>query len=697
MICCLVFINDVFNYNDTLSKYIEWVFNKNKWDRYFAKERSLKTERNKKEYMKRNYLIFAFLIFSLGAIAQVNIELEHNVKQILLEPYTGNLIVEDKENISSINGETLAIDWSISKRDYSPASTVQDVNSALRKLENNDFLGAFSRDEDISLIDNSPFASARLERSDLIINTATGEVVFNSGSMQYRILQTYYLLDENTLLILGVQGDNIDFLSYNLSTKEIAWVNKLGTVDSLGKSLGKLFNIFKSKDKTIITEDKIITTEDSILVTVKGILYDIDKKSGKINWNTTYLISNFYLNQNSDRIIIIVGEPGLLSYKFSLNVLTLSNGEKLWDKDIVTKRISYLEDHKDKLLIAHTSGFNFFSYDNGQKIWKKDAKGKNIKQVIPIDNDYLYIADNEMNLVDSNGQNKWKKFVEIADDDKDEVYYLGKVGDDRVFYLTDTYGNMVDYTTGKKIWKKNVKFDKKRPLVYSVLDDKFVVYNNKRIYTFNNNSKEDPKPKGKIEVKNDKNISSIETFDWGICIIGENDVIGLDLEGNEIYHNIYKEPGAFGRQLQKSGGSIAKVFMRFNQGKNNAMANATVTMNYRDSKGQLHSDTRHLLSEAGQKHANQKSETYGDIADGLDKNLLSKVKNRFKALKQNEDYAFVANRGENGAEIVKVRKKDGEEVVKIQVDSNKPLYEIDPISENLYYATGNVIKVYQKE
>ncbi|MTG99441.1 MULTISPECIES: PQQ-binding-like beta-propeller repeat protein [Myroides] len=645
--------------------------------------------------MNVKYYLLAGVLCSIGATAQVNVELKHNIEQVLLEPLTGNVIVEDKENISSINGETHQIDWSFAKKDYSSTTAMQGAASTLNKLENNDFLGAFQKDEEVVLIPNSPYASVRLEHNDLIINSTTGEVVFNSAEMQYRILQTYYLLGENTLLILGTQGESIDFLSYDIAGKQVLWTNKLGTLDSLSKSLGSLFKAFIGKGAPI-TEDKILTTSDEIFVTVKGVLYNINKQSGVVNWNTAYIITNFFLNQNRDKAIIITDESSFFSYKYALNVLTLGDGEKLWKKDIVTKRISYLEDHKDKLLVAHTSGFNFYSYESGQKIWKKDAKGKNIKQVIPVDNDYLYIADNEMNLVDGDGQNKWKKFVEIADDEKDEVYYLGKAGDDRVFYLTDTYGNMVDYTSGKKIWKKNVKFDKKRPLVYSVMDDKFVVYNNKRIYTFNNSSKEDPKPKGKVEVKNDKTIKSIETFDWGICIVGENDVIGLDLEGNELYHNVYKEPGEAERRLMKSAGIVGGAFLGASQSANNAAANATVTMTYRDTNGQLRSETNTLLTDAAQKRANKKADAYGEVADALDKNLTSKVRSRFNAMKQNDEYAFVANRGEKGPELIKVRKKDGQEVAKVLLDSNKPLYEVDPINENLYYASGSTLKIYSK-
>ena len=67
----------------------------------------------------------------------------------------------------------------------------------------------------------------------------------------------------------------------------------------------------------------------------------------------------------------------------------------------------------------------------------------------------------------------------------------------------------------------------------------------------------------------------------------------------------------------------------------------------------------------------------------------------FNGLKQNKDFAFVLARGENGPELVKVNKKDGKEEQKISLDSNKPMYEIDPVNGNVYYVTENEVRIYK--
>jgi hypothetical protein len=64
-------------------------------------------------------------------------------------------------------------------------------------------------------------------------------------------------------------------------------------------------------------------------------------------------------------------------------------------------------------------------------------------------------------------------------------------------------------------------------------------------------------------------------------------------------------------------------------------------------------------------------------------------------LKQNSDYAFLLNKGTNGAELVKVRKQDGKEVDKIDIDNNKPIYEVDPVNGSIYYVYKNELRTFK--
>lgn len=624
-----------------------------------------------------------------------SIKLNEKIQTLHLESYTGNILAKDKNTIYAINPADNKIIWKINKQDLADQSALESFSKTLASLSSAEFLKASKGNEEIEVIANSPFAKVIFDNNEVIINTIDGNVLYNAAKMGNKILNNLLIPEESSLLLLITKDKNIYFQKYSLKTKSIAWESKLTSVESYGLQLKNAYKSLFGDGQVSANENKVVIKDEYIYTIVNASLYQLDKNTGNINWNYADPISDFFVSNNGEKVVIITKSGGLLSSKQNLNLLAKKTGNKLWKENITTRYFSYLEDYADKILVAHSSGFNFYSYSDGNKVWKKDAKGNAIKKVIPIDQDYLYIADKEMNLIDKDGKSKWKKFVEIADEDDDQVLYLGKVENNRVFYLTDVFGNMVDYSTGVKIWKKNVEFDAKRPLVYSFDGSKFLVYNNKRIYTFNPNTKDDPKPKGKVDVENDKTISSIEAFDWGICIVGQNDVIGLDNDGNTIYQKTYKEPGEASRRLLKTGSLLGKTYLDASSSINSGVANATVTMNYRDANGTLVEKTSDLVSQETKDKLNKKADNQAGMSSFIGDAVLSQVNSRFNGLKQNRNFAFILARGENGAELVKVNKKDGTELQKISLGSNKPLYEVDPLTGFVYYAAENEIRIYK--
>ena len=634
-------------------------------------------------------LVFAWLA-SFTANAQEIVNFDQTIQEVRVEPLTGSVLVKTKNGLTSLNPETQETIWTLDTKSVNSATTLDQMAKVDDAVSNNEFLTALNSKSDLEFIANSPFAQIAFDKNTVIVNTLTGEVVFNSATAGYVIYTTSFIPAKNQFLILGQKDKNIEFINFDLNENKIEWVSTVGTVDGFGKELGNLLKSFVKNDISV-AENKVELNNGTIYAGIKNLLFALDAQTGEIDWKTDYPINNFYISRKGDRVITILNSGSILSSKQKLNILDSANGNKLWKDDITTKYVSYLEDHGDKILIAHQSGFNFYDYATGNKIWKKDAKGKRIKQVIPVENDYLYVADTEMNLINKDGQSKWKKFIEIADDTEDEVYYLGAVDNNRVFYLTDTYGNMVDYTTGKKIWKKNIDFDKKRPLVYDVKDGKFLVYNNKRIYTFNTTNTDSPKPKGKIDVENDRTIQSLETFDWGVCIVGQNDVIGIDNEGNTLYHKTYKEPGETARRLMKTGAIMGKTYFNVRGAVNQSLASAKFV--YRDDQGKV--VEQDVFGPQQKQQMLNKAFQSAQYSDMIDKNITANVDKRFNGLKQSANYAFVLAKGEKGAELIKVRKLDGVEVATIALDSNKPIYEIDTFTDNIYYAADKDLKIYK--
>ena len=78
--------------------------------------------------------------------------------------------------------------------------------------------------------------------------------------------------------------------------------------------------------------------------------------------------------------------------------------------------------------------------------------------------------------------------------------------------------------------------------------------------------------------------------------------------------------------------------------------------------------------------------------------VAAKFNSRFNAMKQNRDFSYIFAKAETGEKVlVKVRKADGVEVDKIIFKNNKPIYEIDPATQNIFYVLDNSIQIFNKK
>jgi len=644
-------------------------------------------------------LILTGLSFSASAQRKADYiqKFDTNIQSILLDNLTGNIIVKEPGQVSAFNPQTKAIDWTITDEQIGKMSTLASATRASDALADPDLLKVFQSSDQLSFLENTPFIQANINGRDVIINAITGKVVFNSGTTSYRIVLRQYIAKDEKFLFLATEGKDFKGILFDPKTGKDIWATTLGNKESMLQSLISVKNINLTGTK-LETKDDAVVTDDAIYATINNKLFKLDKQTGKIDWTVKESVSRFYLSNDNKHLITLRNVGGLLSSKKALNVLDANSGAQLFKDDITTRFVSYIEDWGDKFLLAHSNGFNFFDYNTGKKIWKKDAKGDDIKQVIPIDNDYLYIADNEMSLIDRDGKQKWKNFIEISDDKADPVYFLDKIDNNKVFYLTGTYGNMVDYTTGKKIWKGNIKFDPKLPLLYAYDENSksFLVFNDEKIYKFDPTASDKPEAFAKIKVKNDKALSTLGLFDWGVSLSGENEVIGVNKDGTVKFQRTYKEPGAAARRLLKTGSIIGMSYLGLRGGIQETLSEVKYAT--RDANGNM-VDRGYLLDESSRQKLKAKAAVNASISGAIEATVLSRVDSRFKAMKQNNDFAFIFARGEAEETnyLVKVNKANGEEVDKITIDNTKPIYEIDFVTDNIYYVNSNELKVFSKK
>ena len=629
---------------------------------------------------KITFSIILVCLVAFSATAQRKydeiITTENSVKDMVQNEITGIVVFKEGGTVKGLDPETKKIVWTLTKDDFGSTSA-GDI------LTDPDFGKLFKEKSDLSSVPGSPYVEAYINSKYIIINTDGGKVVYNSSKESFWVMQSDFIPETDEYLLTLKKDGDMAIALLDMKTGELKWNT---TVDK-AKSLFS----FSLKESAVTN---IATVHGSVIYyLLYGKLYSFDRNSGKLNWKAEEEYSKFFLTQN-DKNIVVVNSKGIFSTKQYLNVLSTDSGKSIWKESIKTKRVVYLEDWGTKLLIAHYSGFNFFDLKTGEKIWKKDARGDGLKRVIPIDQDFLYVAENEMMLINKDGEKLWKKFIEISDDKEDPIYYLGKVGE-KVMYLTGTYGNMVDYKTGKKLWKRNISFDKDRPVLptFDESTNSYLVYNDEKLYKFDPSIDDKPEPFAKVNIKKEKELNSIELFPWGVVLSGPLEVMGVNMDGTIKYHLTYTQPGESTRRLLKSA-SIVGSYALGAAAVTSAVKGTELTLEFRDPQGNL--EASYTLRKENKANMAQ-ADNYAAGAAALDM-VTAKFNSRFKAMKQNRDFSYIFAKAETGEKmLVKVRKIDGVEIDKIQFKNNQPLYEIDPATQNVFYVSDKSIQIFNKK
>lgn len=628
---------------------------------------------------KITFSIILLLSVTISAVSQRKydeiVKTDNAVQDLVQNEITGVVVFKEGGTVKGLDPETKKIVWTLTKDDFGTTSA-GDI------LKDPDFGKIFKEKSALTSVPGSPYVEAYINNKYIVINTDGGKVVYNSSKESFWVTQSDFIPETDEYLLTLKKDGDMAIALLDMKTGQLKWNT---TVD-------KAKSLFSFSFKESVNTNTATVHGSVIYYLLYGKLYSFDRNSGKLNWKGEEDYSKFFLTQN-DKNIVVVNNTGIFSTKQYLNVLNTETGKSIWKESIKTKKVIYLEDWGTKLLIAHYSGFNFYDLKSGEKIWKKDARGDGLKRVIPIDQDFLYVAENEMMLINKDGEKLWKKFIEISDDKEDPIYYLGKVGQ-KVMYLTSTYGNMVDYKSGIKLWKRNIQFDKNRPVLpaYDDATNSYVVYNDEKLYKFNPSISDKPDPFAKVNVKNEKDLNSIEFFNWGVVLSGPVEVMGVNMDGTVKYHHTYTQPGEGTRRLIKSAAIVGSIGLGVASGIS-TIKGSEITMTYRDSNGNV---STMVLRKEDKTNLNQaKNYAVGSAALGL---VAEKFNSRFNAMKQNRDFSYIFAKADTGEKLlVKVSKADGVEVDKIIFNNNKPLYEIDPATQNIFYASDNSIQIFNKK
>lgn len=617
-------------------------------------------------------LLFTVMLSYGQKAADKTLTFENNVDDLIIVPFNGISLISEGNKIHGYNPESEEIIWS----EDSPKRAGLDVAADL--LQN----GIVSSENlDFTVIEDTPFVQKFFDGKLYVYNSFDGKLLFAPEGKE-RFYQAQYLFDENAFLIRGVEDKSLIIGKYSLSENKFDWKTTVSkTYGEFLRSLNKL----SGNEQSQVT-DKMVYTDDKIFALIKSKFFVLDKASGNLLWKEEENKIVDFQNSLDGNKLITVQTKGWLAHKSEIELYDVETGNRVWKNPLETKKLVLFEDWQDKMLLAHYKGFNFYDYNTGEKLWKKDPKGKGIKSVIPIDSDFLYVYDDEMMLIDKNGQKLWKSDVKICDDEEDPIFFLEKTKNGRILYVTATYANMVDYRTGKKIWSGNLKLNEKRPTIakYDETTGEFIVFNDEELYRFKEDTDEKPKPYAKLKLKNEKLITGLEIFPNNVSISGQSEVVGVDKNGKVIFHNQYVQPGELGRRLLKSAFVVGGIAGGI------ATTSVTVSTTYKDSNGNtIRNSSTHAAF-------GDKAQAIG--AAGFYTGAIGQqfVQNRYNAMQETDGYALIFAKADDGGKLlIKVNKETGVEENKIILNNNKPVYDVDYATDDIYYSKGKEVRIFK--
>ncbi len=426
-----------------------------------------------------------------------------------------------------------------------------------------------------------------------------------------------YILDQNIFL-----PTTKELLSININTGDIAWEAKVGGVNWMqADPSGKEIYTFEGRNNGDTRVNKVSSTGSILWPKEQSLKGGVSRF--EILPNGLAIVSDV---DNSGKSGIGALAAGRSESKIAF--LNASNGEDLWDKAPKTKGyVQHFYIMDDGILFGiYEGGINKISFD-GKTLFKKPLKtGENIQVMAETPQGLIYITDSDANIVNlKTGDEVWTKSLKYKRASAVSSDFDSK--NNRYLISADGELHAIDANTGESSVLANSKFD----------------------------GKESP--------------TSVEVRDNGILLASDQNILMLDWNGSQKFHNYYRAPGksAFGAIL--AGVSAVAAATTAVASYNAANQNRNKLGSY-TSRGQNYAD-------------------FGSDMAAVSGASVAEMLKRFKATSATKDDRFILTKLDDGVGLVKVNKDSGEVSKEIILKDKKPEYIVDEIGGVLYYQSGN--------
>lgn len=540
------------------------------------------------------------------------------------------------------------------------------------------------KEEELEFVPLSPYIIVNqgglLNSKKTVIDYISGKMIFASEENGWKTIAQFHIdLYKNKLTVVGNRSAKekgaLAVGVYDLGTGKQAFLN------SLDPSAGKV----TVGGALPLSSGKPLLTSKTIIVPTTKKLWAFDLNSGNKLWEAnvddlTWMstdasekeIYGFEEKQNGDTRI----------HKIS------SNGELLWAQErkikgkvtrfeILPQGIAIVSDVDNsgksglaKLAAsASESKIGFLSASTGEDLWEKAPKTKGYVQHFYIMKDGILfgIESGGINKIAFDGTPLFKKPLSTG-----ENIQIMASTPNGIIYITDTDANIIDEKTGESIWKNPIKYKKAQAVAsaYDAAKKRYLISTGDEIIAIDENSG-NTSVLSKYEFKEKEAPTEMSIRNGNILLSSNQNLMLLDENGKQKFHEYYKSPGQSGIIKILSGTLAVASF---------AMSTAAA---YQGGMYGRVPGTNQLNSFGEQMKIQQ--EGFAKIATAS----FEVMNKRFKATAATENAQFILTSLDSGVGLVRLNKDTGKVEKEILLKDRKPEYKVDERGGMIYYKSAD--------
>ena len=531
--------------------------------------------------------------------------------------------------------------------------------------------------EELYFVPNAPYVMvgqvgfASLSTKKAVIDYLSGKKLFSTEDNGWKtVMSCDVMMPQNKLVVSGQRRSEEKYAMqvavYDLNTGAEDYRFNLDEPGRVG--IAKDYSV---TGRPLLLKDYLIVPTAQGLVAKKAKTGETlwDNKLKRIQWMVTNEaetdIYAFITNDNkSNTKIYKVGTNGQELWEDEAKVKGVVTNFEILPQGLAVVSNTYNEG-KSVFAGASESKIAMLSAANGEDLWDKAPKTKGYVQHFYIMDDGILfgIYDGGINKISYDGQTLFKKPLKTGEN----ILTMAET-DQGLIYITSEDANIVNMTSGEKVWEKPLKY-KRADAVSSDFDAKnnrYLISADEKLFAVDASSgKVTDLANSKFEGKEAP--TAVDVRDGGILLTSDQNLMLLDWDGKEGWHEYYRAPGksAFGAILAgvtavaSAAGSVAAA----NSSINNRIAKY---------------DAR----------ADREAELAGGLAAASGASVAEMLK-RFKATAATANAQFILTKLDDGVGLVKINKDTGAMEKEIVLKDKKPEYQVDDFGGILYYKADN--------